>query len=188
MDKYSFSTENMDNYNMIHTDAKAYCRLSPADVKAITIALKPEWMTLYCDAETDIWRYCRERDITFKLWRENENSNTHYHGIVRYPNTKTQKNFQLWINKIYGKVLHCRITDPDSWIDYCLKSETSSGDYLTGQMKKMMRTQYMFDYVPEYVPTTSDLEEFTEWYNSVNNPENIITLPLEDLEEVHLIP
>lgn len=192
MNKYSFTS--MLNFNdLIHTDIEKWISIKET-AKAITIALMPNYMKQYEKFQEDVFKYCLQRNIIFRLWRENEETNTHYHGVIWYPEQSGAKKFQNWINKKYGKLLHAPLYDPNGWIEYCTKiqsakdadidhinMETSYGDKSTVSYRKMFQLKYMFE--PEYEPTDQDYMDMLEWeiecIRSKLNPEIEITLPLE---------
>lgn len=197
MQKYCFSTV-IKSDELIHVNIDQWIENNNS-CKAVTIALSPEHMPKHVGFEQDLFRYCGVREILFKLWREHENTNTHYHGVVLYPDAKTMKNLQLWINKKYGKILHANIYDPVGWIEYCTKIETpspkdlniiasnlsSSGDGSTGKYYEMFRLKYMFERKPtDYVMTLREYERWYEW--DMERQERAINDLIEDDESIYL--
>lgn len=97
--------------------------------------LKDNWDALTIKVKPDLWgsksycyykitEYCDKRDIKYYFLWENEDTNLHTHGIYGFPNGKSRKLFQVYINKLIGKMHQSPKMDennncnPSGWYDY----------------------------------------------------------------------
>lgn len=123
--KRSITTDFNDELNIIHTNPAQFLLFDNA--YPVTICLKPDYFKgNHFDAEEKMIQYALLRNIHFKLYVENENSNVHYHGWISYPFEKIRKNFQVYINRSIGKYHQSKKTDYQDttiWIEYCMKGE-----------------------------------------------------------------
>lgn len=130
----------------IHANPGAFLLFDNAG--AITIALKPEHHgEKRHSAELEIMNYCKKREIMIKLYIENENTNTHYHGWYCYPNLKIRKNFQVFINNKFGRFFESKMdeyVDRNGWVRYCTKGLL----HYTDKIKDHFRYKNCFDLPP----------------------------------------
>lgn len=64
--------------------------------------------------------YCLKHMITYYFQKEDA-SQTHYHGIMRFPDKKVRTNFVKWYNRAYGKFYVSDKNDPVGWYRYVHK-------------------------------------------------------------------
>jgi len=64
--------------------------------------------------------YCNKHEIIYYFQKEDA-SQTHYHGLMRFPTKKVRTNFVKWYNRAYGKFYASDKADCEGWYKYVHK-------------------------------------------------------------------
>lgn len=89
--------------------------------ECVTLAVRPAERDRVDQQMTKLKEYCKERNIEYILFPENQQTNHHFHGIMGFPHDPDRKRFQTYCNRNIGKFHVSPKGDVNNWYNYVTK-------------------------------------------------------------------